>query len=111
MKTRELSTLVCLLVLAPATYQLDISDTLLETRLYNLNRTQNVGLRDLPWDPILEILFSFTTPHGDNVSPECNNASHAYIDALNNVSRQCNGMLVLLITNSRFSLTLALEET
>ena len=104
MKTREFSTLICLLVLVTGTrsYQLDITDSLLETRLYSLNRTRQVGALDQPWDPILELLFSFLTPHGDNVSYDCNNASHAYIDALNNVSprREWRGLTLLCFTST-----------
>ena len=85
-RTREFSWIVLVLLSSPGvrSHQLDITG-LLQTRLLSLNGTQQAGRLDLPWDPIVELLFSFLTPHGENVSQDCNNASQAYIDALNNV--------------------------
>ena len=88
---QELSFVIglCFLLLAPGTnsHQLSIENTFLEARLISLNGTYEAGSLDLPWDPIVELLFSFITPHGEGVSAECNLASTAYKDALNNVSR------------------------
>ena len=64
----------------------NMENTLLGARLFSLNGTDRTP--DLPWDPIVELLFSYITPHGKDVSEMCNNASIVYKDALNNVSRK-----------------------
>ena len=86
MNTSHLS---LLLVAGVSSHQLDLQNlenTLLGNRLISLNST--TGRTDLPWDPIVELLFSYITPHGKGVSELCNNASISYKDALNNVSQE-----------------------
>ena len=79
-------TWLCLL-LAPGikTDLLNIENSFLEARLNSLNGTYKAGSLDLPWDPIVDLLFQFITPYGPGVSEQCRNSSLAYKDALNNV--------------------------
>ena len=78
---------LCLL-LAPAvkTDQLKIENSFLEARLHSLNGTYKTGSLEMPWDPIVDLLFQFITPYGPGVSQKCSDSSLAYKDALNNVS-------------------------
>ena len=80
-------TWLCLL-LAPVikTEKLKIENSFLEARLNSLNGTYQAGSLDMPWDPIVDLLFHFITPYGPGVSKECSDSSIAYQDALNNVS-------------------------
>ena len=76
------------LLLAPGikAHQLNIENSFLEARLNSLNGSYEAGSLDLPWDPIVDLLFHFISPSGPGVSEECNNSSLTYMDALNNVS-------------------------
>ena len=78
---------LCLLLASGIkTEPLKIETSFLEARLNSLNGTDMAGRLDLPWDPIVDLLFQFITPYGPGVSEQCRNHSLAYKDALNNVS-------------------------
>ena len=78
---------ICLLLASPIkTEPLNIENSFLEARLNSLNGTYQAGIPELPWDPIVDLLFNFITPYGPGVSKECSDSSIAYKDALNNVS-------------------------
>ena len=81
-----LAGLCLVLVSGIKTEQLKIENSFLEARLNSLNGTYKAGSLDLPWDPIVDLLFHFITPYGPGVSEQCRNSSLAYKDALNNVS-------------------------